>query len=84
MIFLSMATSVWGRAFQARKAERGYAKITWTQELGGMGGTPMQAVIYEQEEEQYELPTGVLWYQRGDADTGNAPVCAPRRSSNVI
>jgi len=46
-----------GREFQARKAERGYAKITWTQELGGMGGTPMQAVIYEQEEEKYNFPT---------------------------
>ena len=46
-----------GRAFQARKAERGYAKVTWPQELGGMGGTPMQAVIYDQEEEKYDFPT---------------------------
>ena len=46
-----------GRAFQARKAERGYAKVTWPKKLGGMGGTPMQAVIYDQEEEQYDLPT---------------------------
>ena len=46
-----------GRAFQARKADRGYAKITWPRELGGMGGTPMQAVIYDQEEGQYDFPT---------------------------
>ena len=31
-----------GRAFQAEKASRGYAKVTWPRELGGMGGTPMQ------------------------------------------
>ena len=46
-----------GREFQALKAERGYAKVTWPKDLGGMGGTPMQAVIYDQEEEQYDLPT---------------------------
>jgi acyl-CoA dehydrogenase len=46
-----------GRAFQARKADRGYAKVTWPRELGGMGGTPMQAVIYDQEEEKYDFPT---------------------------
>ena len=46
-----------GRAFQAEKAARGYAKVTWPRELGGMGGTPMQAVIYDQEEEQYNFPT---------------------------
>lgn len=46
-----------GREFQASKAEKGYAKITWPKELGGMGGTPMQAVIYDQEEEKYDFPT---------------------------
>ena len=46
-----------GRAFQALKADRGYAKVTWPRELGGMGGTPMQAVIYDQEEEKYDFPT---------------------------
>ena len=46
-----------GRAFQARKAKKGYAKVTWPRELGGMGGTPMQAVIYDQEEGQYDFPT---------------------------
>ncbi len=46
-----------GRAFQARKANKGYAKVTWPRELGDMGGTPMQAVIYDQEEGQYDFPT---------------------------
>ncbi|MEM1402112.1 MAG: acyl-CoA dehydrogenase family protein [Pseudomonadota bacterium] len=46
-----------GREFQARKADRGYAKVTWPRELGGMGGTPMQAVIYDEEEQKFDFPT---------------------------
>lgn len=46
-----------GREFQALKAGRGYAKVGWSEELGGMGGTPMQSVIYDQEEEHYRFPT---------------------------
>jgi alkylation response protein AidB-like acyl-CoA dehydrogenase len=36
--------------WQAKKAEAGYARITWPKELGGMGGTPIQQVIFNQEE----------------------------------
>ena len=51
-----------GRAFQARKADRGYAKVTWPTELGGMGGTPMQAVIYDQEEKRpHQRPSRAEW-----------------------
>ncbi len=38
------------RDWQAKKAEAGYAKITWPKELGGLGGTPLQQVIFNQEE----------------------------------
>ena len=38
------------RAWQAKKAEAGYARITWPKEVGGYGGTPMQQVIFSQEE----------------------------------
>ncbi|MBV9913727.1 MAG: acyl-CoA dehydrogenase family protein [Sinobacteraceae bacterium] len=38
------------RAWQAKKAEAGYAKITWPKEFGGLGGTPIQQVIFNQEE----------------------------------
>src|SRR5690348_14940211 len=34
------------REWQAKKAAAGYACITWPKEYGGLGGTPMQAVIY--------------------------------------
>ena len=38
------------KAWQARKAEAGYARITWPKEVGGYGGTPIQQVIFNQEE----------------------------------
>jgi alkylation response protein AidB-like acyl-CoA dehydrogenase len=41
------------RAWQAKKAQAGYAQITWPKEWGGPGGTPMQSVIYAQEEAKY-------------------------------
>jgi alkylation response protein AidB-like acyl-CoA dehydrogenase len=38
------------KAWQARKAEGGYAQITWPKEWGGGGGTPVEQVIFGQEE----------------------------------
>ena len=38
------------RAWQAKKADAGYARITWPKEVGGYGGTPIQQVIFSQEE----------------------------------
>jgi acyl-CoA dehydrogenase len=38
------------RAWQAKKAKAGYARITWPKEVGGYGGTPIQQVIFNQEE----------------------------------
>src|SRR5690606_30071712 len=41
------------KAWQALKADAGYVCITWPEEYGGRGGTPMQAVIYAEEEAKY-------------------------------
>ena len=38
------------RAWQRKKAEAGYAGITWPKEWGGGGGAPWQSVIFGQEE----------------------------------
>jgi alkylation response protein AidB-like acyl-CoA dehydrogenase len=48
------------RVWQARKAEAKFAGITWPKRWGGRGGTPMQQVIYSQEEAKYALPRGVF------------------------
>ena len=36
--------------WQAKKAKAGYARITWPKEWAAIGGTPMQQVIFNQEE----------------------------------
>ena len=48
------------REWQAKKAAAGFAGITWPKRWGGRGGTPMQQVIYGQEEAKYALPRGVF------------------------
>lgn len=44
-----------GRAWQAAKAEGGFAAILWPQELGGRGGTSIEAVIFAEEEAHYNV-----------------------------
>lgn len=46
------------KQWQKTKAENGYAQITWPKEIGGRGGTPMQQVIWNQEEAKFDAPTG--------------------------
>ncbi len=46
------------KAWQAKKAAAGYAGITWPKEWGGRGGTPIEQVIYNQEEAHYVVPRG--------------------------
>lgn len=41
------------RDWQRKKAEAGYAAITWPEDMGGRGGTPIQQVIYGQEENKF-------------------------------
>ena len=47
-----------GKAWQAKKAENRFAQITWPEELGGRGGTPMQQIIFNQEEANYKVARG--------------------------
>ncbi|MDB5416600.1 MAG: dehydrogenase family protein, partial [Phenylobacterium sp.] len=44
------------KAWQAKKAAAGYAQITWPKEWGGQGGTPIQQVIFNQEEARHAVP----------------------------
>ena len=46
------------RSWQARKAAAGYAQITWPKEWGGGGGTPIQSVIFGQEEARHPVQYG--------------------------
>lgn len=51
------------RGWQHCKADAGYVGIMWPQKVGGQGGTPIQHVIFHQEEEHYRVP--VVPYQVG-------------------
>jgi len=46
------------RAWLRRRAEGGYATISWPKEQGGRGGTRMHEMIYAEEEEKYHVPYG--------------------------
>jgi alkylation response protein AidB-like acyl-CoA dehydrogenase len=46
------------KEFQAKKHAAGFAAITWATEYGGRGGTPIQQVIYNQEESRVLVPRG--------------------------
>jgi alkylation response protein AidB-like acyl-CoA dehydrogenase len=46
------------REWQKIKAEKGYARVTWPSGMGGIGGTPMQSIIFGQEESKYDVPAG--------------------------
>ena len=48
------------KTWQAKKADAGYAAIHWPKEYGGMDGTPIERVIFEQEEGAYFLPQNVF------------------------
>jgi alkylation response protein AidB-like acyl-CoA dehydrogenase len=46
------------RRWQSLKAAHGYARISWPVESGGAGGTPIQQVIFNQEEAKFDVPLG--------------------------
>src|SRR5208282_5949768 len=48
------------QALQAKKHAAGFAGIAWPTEWGGRGGTPIQQVIYSQEEAKYKVLSSVF------------------------
>jgi alkylation response protein AidB-like acyl-CoA dehydrogenase len=72
------------RAWQAKKAAAGFAGITWPKAWGGRGGTPMQQVIYGQEEAKYSLPRGVFEIGLGMCIPTVATYAAPEISAQHV
>ena len=48
------------KAWQRKKFEGGWAAITWPVEYGGRGGTPIQQMIYNEEESAFDVPRGFI------------------------
>ncbi len=55
------------KAWQVCKADAGFACLLWPEAYGGPGATPIEAVIYHQEEMKYSLPRGVFEIGQGMA-----------------
>jgi alkylation response protein AidB-like acyl-CoA dehydrogenase len=46
------------KAYQKKKAEAGYSGLTWRKEVGGRELPPIFQVIFGQEEQKFQAPTG--------------------------
>src|SRR5437016_11174358 len=49
-----------GKAWQRTLFEGGWAGIAWPRQFGGRGGTPMQHLIFQQEESRFDVPQGLF------------------------
>ena len=47
-------------AWQATKKDNGWACLTWPKEYGGRDATPIQQVIWNQEEAKYDVPPNIF------------------------
>ena len=45
------------KAWQAKKADAGFAGLTWPKRFGGREASPILQVIYNQEEDAFAVPT---------------------------
>jgi alkylation response protein AidB-like acyl-CoA dehydrogenase len=48
------------KEWQAKKTDAGFAAITWPKKCGGREGSPIEQVLYNQEEANYAVPRGVF------------------------
>jgi len=48
------------KAWQKKKAEAGWACITWPREYGGRGATPIENMLWQQEEANYRTPPNIF------------------------
>ena len=46
------------KAWQKLKYENGWASLNWPKEYGGRNATPIQVIIWNQEEARYDVPVG--------------------------
>jgi alkylation response protein AidB-like acyl-CoA dehydrogenase len=48
------------KMWQGKKADAGFAAITWPKRFGGREASPILQVIYQQEEDNYAVPRGLF------------------------
>jgi acyl-CoA dehydrogenase len=55
------------KLWQKRKYDAGWACISWPKEYGGRGASPIENVIWNQEESRFDVPQGVFAIGQGMA-----------------
>src|SRR4030095_4235542 len=55
------------KLWQKRKYDAGWACLRWPKEYGGRGATPIEQVIFNQEEAKFRIPQGVFTIGQGMA-----------------
>jgi len=55
----------WCKAWQAKKADAGWACLTWPKEYGGQGLAPIFGVIWRQEEAKFKIPPPIYTIGHG-------------------
>ena len=58
-------TIVAAQEWQGKKADGGWACITWPKEYGGRAATPIENVIWNQEEGRYDTPPNIFTIGQG-------------------
>ena len=53
------------KAWQLKKYDNGWACLRWPEEFGGRGASPIETVIWSQEESKYKVPMGVFEIGQG-------------------
>ncbi len=53
------------KEWQAKKADAGWACLHWPKEYGGRGASPIESVIWQQEEAKFDVPTGIFAIGQG-------------------
>lgn len=61
------------KSWQATKADAGWACLHWPKEYGGRSASPIESVIWAQEESKYDVPTGIFAIGQG--------MCGPTMAS---
>jgi alkylation response protein AidB-like acyl-CoA dehydrogenase len=69
------------KAWQREKYDAGWAGIHWSTEHGGRGGTPIESLIFRQEELHYDVPADALgvgldWLGPAVAELGDPELAA--------
>ena len=72
------------KAWQAAKADAGYACLQWPKEFGGRAASPIETVIWEQEESHYNVPRGFFDIGIGMAGPTMMKYARPEQNAKVL